>query len=282
LVELHTSPGKSVAAVEPVHQMAIERTLQGQVDQRSLNILVKQQTIIDERQSAAEQPLHAMTGEGMTEQEAISQANRFVHEEIKLARDDAAAAAQLQPTIDSLKVQIEKLGDSPTSAKDNEFKSKMVARLDALTGKQRGLQDEAMVHLGNAIHTLQDATSPAHEGFQTYHPSPAGAAGHALKEFQYPKNGTREQARLEGATRWGFEMYRTGNVPEKVFGDSGYIKIPPEFIHYSQPTSLIDILRPNLDQYNAASRSLSPAILPEMPADRSISPALGPGITIPF
>ena len=54
-----------------------------------------------------------------------------------------------------------------------------------------GKRPEALEHFGLALHTLQDATSPAHIGFQPWPPPGAlwgahGKAGHVLKENIYP------------------------------------------------------------------------------------------------
>ncbi|MBI1744415.1 toxin [Candidatus Acetothermia bacterium] len=279
IIEIRLSPGGEGVAVEAVHEKAIQQTLTDQVPTRSLNILMKQQKEIDKLQAPEDQPLHAMTGEGMTKKDAIDKANRFVQDEIKEARRLTADAEGLQSKIDSLKTKIEKLGLSQSGERE---KRRLQGSVDLLTNQEQYLRDKAMEHLGNAIHTLQDATSPAHEAFQTYHPDPISAAGHAMKEFQYPNSGTRERARLEAATRWGFEMYKSGDIPQKIFDESGRILIPRELIKYSRPESLIDVLRPKPAQYEEALRSLGPGRLPERDPLRDPSPMFGLMMRINF
>ncbi|MBT5470162.1 MAG: hypothetical protein HOK41_06125 [Nitrospina sp.] len=58
--------------------------------------------------------------------------------------------------------------------------------------------------MGNAIHAVQDATSPSHKGFQEFHMS--GAVGHVMAENKYPK-GDRAKA-LEGATKWMYNIWK--------------------------------------------------------------------------
>ena len=293
LATIQLSPGGSGIAVEPVHQMAIEKTLAGQLDPRSLRIVIAQQKEIDKLQAPEDQPKHAMTGEGMTKQAAIAQANRFVRDEITQARSEAAEAAQLQPQIDSLRTQMEKLSKAPDQSTGDVAKSEIMNKLDTLTSKQHSLQDESMKHLGNAIHTLQDATSPPHRGFQTYHDAAGGgvlataraevgAVGHAVRELQYPLAGTTERAQLEGATRWGYEMYKSGDIPENIFDSSGKINTPQGLIHYDTASSVIDFLSPKQSQYDEALRSLPPAGLPIQPTDRTLIPSLGPTLRINF
>jgi RHS repeat-associated protein len=260
----------SKISFDPVHQMAIENVLKGKVDQHSLDILIKQQHEMDkpENQRPEDQPKHAMTGEGMKKQEAIKNANDYVHEQIGLARAEAAAAAKLQPGIDSLRAQLKAQIEQSEKGGDNSKSSVekingLTNRFLRLTSEQRGHQDKAMVHLGNAIHVLQDATSPAHELFQTFHDYSVGpplfgkgsiiekitavlflplklvvglfsmfsALIHIFQENKYPKSGTEERDRLEGATLWGYEMYKSGNIPEKIFDEkSGAINIPQKSI----------------------------------------------------
>jgi hypothetical protein len=101
----------------------------------------------------------------------------------------------------------------------------------AIESYRSGDSDSAMASLGEAIHTLQDATSPSHRGFQEWHgPGPpvgahalnsgpvgvvvglaaqamAGAV-HALQENQYPSGDTAKQ--LEGVTAWAYDVFLQG------------------------------------------------------------------------
>lgn len=114
-------------------------------------------------------------------------------------------------------------------------------------------------HLGNAIHTLQDATSPSHRGMQQWiwiNPV-VGAMGavsgvalafvqpvagiavvvavaipyvldliHVLREPSYPKAGSPEAKQLEGVTRNAERIVsnRDGPVPEVFIDEQGYLK----------------------------------------------------------
>ena len=267
--------------VQPVHQMAIERVLSKQVDKRSLNILTHQQDVIDRRQEPKDQYLHAMTGRGLSKQQAIADANAFVHNEILSARQSTAEANSLQPKIEELKQEIASVSPSPKNA---AALGEMNDRLKYLTGQQHNLKDAAMVHLGNAIHTLQDATSPSHKGFQTYDdPVP-----HALEELQYPEVGSSERKQLEAATQWGYEMYKSGEMPENIFDRNGTIIIPQEIAVHSEssnaPNTIIDILTPRLVKPDEESIRSYPGMTPgQVPApEPSVSPVVGPRLLIRF
>jgi hypothetical protein len=60
-------------------------------------------------------------------------------------------------------------GQTPTQAweKANEYVRNEIQLARELEGKNK--HAEALVHLGNAIHTMGDTTSPMHQGYQTWH-----------------------------------------------------------------------------------------------------------------
>ena len=90
----------------------------------------------------------------------------------------------------------------------------------ARTLEAQGKHSEALRHLGNAMHTLQDATSPAHEGFQVWDEkwnsvwSKQGRA-HVLREYYDPGPGSA----LDRATERAYQ-YFTGDLalPKDFFG----------------------------------------------------------------
>ena len=83
-----------------------------------------------------------------------------------------------------------------------------------------GKHSQAMRHLGNAMHTLQDATSPSHGGFQVWDEKWNTAASrnarrHVWSELLDPGPGSR----LDRATKRAYE-YFTGEraLPQDFFG----------------------------------------------------------------
>ena len=94
----------------------------------------------------------------------------------------------------------------------------------------------AMQNLGQAIHTLQDSTSPAHHGFQPWYDYPGGAVNpcewlHASKESIYPGSGSW----LEIATLQAYN-YFTGaeEMPPDFFANLGADTLGDEFLPHFQ------------------------------------------------
>jgi hypothetical protein len=122
------------------------------------------------------------------------------------------------------------------------------AREDLADGHtQRGYE-----HLGYAMHTLQDATSPSHEAFQEFGSDEPGIVGwvkhqalaiaHVAQELLYPGDpvvhgelapGNRAvKGELEAASRWAHDI-ATGeaSMPEKFFNPrTGRLAIPEEYL----------------------------------------------------
>lgn len=67
-----------------------------------------------------------------------------------------------------------------------------------------------------ALHTLEDATSPSHEGFQSWNQneSPFLILQHCMAERLYPDGDGQQgyRARLEGSVQWGYDIF-TGKTP---------------------------------------------------------------------
>jgi RHS repeat-associated protein len=94
----------------------------------------------------------------------------------------------------------------------NEFARNEI--LEARRLQAEGKRTEALAHLGNAMHTLQDSTSPAHRGFQGWH----GEKGfvnhlreylHIVREFSRPQWENKE---LDEITLRAHQ-YFTGELP---------------------------------------------------------------------
>ena len=76
-----------------------------------------------------------------------------------------------------------------------------------------------MYFLGLAMHAMQDATSPAHQGFQTYNGGAGELGAHIYSELFDPQGGSR----LDNATAMAY-LYATGSVPmpDDFFNGLGY------------------------------------------------------------
>jgi RHS repeat-associated protein len=82
--------------------------------------------------------------------------------------------------------------------------------------EKTGQHDEALQHLGNAIHTMQDNVSPAHQGFQEWdeNEDTSTKAEHLLKEFYDPRSGSA----LDAVTQEAWDIFKSNKpVPEAVF-----------------------------------------------------------------
>lgn len=101
-------------------------------------------------------------------------------------------------------------GQTPLEARQaaNEF---VRSELEIARNREKtGQHVEALRHLGNAIHTMQDSTSPAHQGFQEWdeHLSILSKVGHVKQEFFDPGAGST----LDAATQKAWNIFRS-NAP---------------------------------------------------------------------
>lgn len=111
------------------------------------------------------------------------------------------------------------------------------------------MRAQAMIHLGNVIHLLQDGVSPSHELFQQWF-GPGSGEGtrtgrvlrgitHAMSESEYPQDDAT-RGRLEGATRWVFDLFKrlrhgAGLTGSEIFFDAnGELNLPDQ---YSAPVA---------------------------------------------
>jgi RHS repeat-associated protein len=85
----------------------------------------------------------------------------------------------------------------------------------AIKAQSEGSYVAAMEHLGLAIHTLQDETSPMHEGFQEWKGvRHVGAAKEHVEGENYdPGRGSE----LDAVTRKAWDWFVSGDVPRDVF-----------------------------------------------------------------
>jgi hypothetical protein len=103
---------------------------------------------------------------------------------------------------------------------------------------------QRFIDLGNAIHTLQDASSPAHGGFQIWdNDGPfADHVDHVLLENAYPERnayGAKTEylkMQLEGATRWAYEIFtKKEPMPENFFDpETGELLLPKRYMTQPQ------------------------------------------------
>jgi len=184
---------------ERVHQIALENVFKNDtnVPASALKILRERQEFVDKDQQATNSFEHSMTG---------------------LLKGQ------------SLKTQMP-LYITQTEA----FVSNKLAA--AITARRGGLMPLAFTNLGVALHPLQDATSPSHEGFQSWSDDEGYFAMflHVVKERSFPGEGVAK-ARLEGVVRWAFDIYmeRT-NMPPRFFNDKGQLQIPDSYWKARKP-----------------------------------------------
>jgi hypothetical protein len=182
---------KDIVIFQPVHQMAISNVLGSAIKGHELDILHTQQTLIDQDQMASESFEHAMTGT-QSKQATQSEIDSFIK------KSNAFVADHLHAAINAW------------TAHDN---------------------DAAFAHLGKAIHTLEDASSPVHAGFQPWRDNETWyeVAAHIDREKTYP---TDEMVRreLEGSVKWAYDiMVAKATFPPLFFGPKGGLQLPPQY-----------------------------------------------------
>jgi|GEM_PF-6186593 len=214
------------------HKGIIEDTLGARVDKDSLEILKIQQELIDKEQALYDQPKHAMagkivpTGQELKKEEAIQIANELIFEGLTEAHS---------------------LGQKARETNDDMW------------------LNSAMKYLGRAIHTLQDATSPTHSGFQTFEilagpiPEPLRAISHATGETLIIKSEERK-ADMKRVTQWAYHIFLDGGVPPKVFDEkTGALMLPGGAGNASKTELQVTVL-PSFDynshEHQARNRNL--------------------------
>jgi hypothetical protein len=92
-------------------------------------------------------------------------------------------------------------------AQNNAFLKNIGAR--ALAAKAAGNTDEALIDF--ALQTMQDSTSPAHQGFQVWSGNEEGfwaKVGHASQELMYPGKGSS----LDQITKQAWNAFQAGDI----------------------------------------------------------------------
>lgn len=197
--QTHASAWTSVSTpvTDDVHQQAIELVFKsiGGFTPGQIEILKEQQVIVDKDQAPSQSFEHAMTGV-----EKGHDATREKTNYIALA--EGFVRARLQAA--------------------------QAARL-------AGAISNSLVELGTALHPLQDATSPAHTGFQTwsYKETVFSKIAHVWKENEFPGGADRapERARLLGVVRWAHAIYAgTETMPGRFFKPDGTVDVPAKYL----------------------------------------------------
>ena len=186
--------GVPAIAPQPVHQMAISRTIGTRFDARTVARIQAQQKDVDKHQGANEQHMHAMMGEdGRTKAQTIAATNTYIAGHLRAAHG-AYVNAQ-----------------------------KALAAGDAAGHREQ--MDRFADELGQATHALQDSTSPRHRGFQDW----GDHISHAAAEGRYPGAGTREQRELEGVTKWAADQAVSGDITDKSMDQDGFVNLPTRY-----------------------------------------------------
>jgi hypothetical protein len=189
---------KDYPMFEPVHQMAIANVLKGNFSAAEIKVLQDQQLRVDEDQKASQSFEHSMTG--LEKGQTIQdQKPLFIARTEEFVRTHLAAA---------------------------------------ISARKAGSTADALPHLGQAIHPLQDATSPAHRGFQSWSSDESwfAMAQHVAKERVYPddsddKEQVAERKALEGAVRWAYDIYmERAPLPDHFFDSDGNLLLPASYI----------------------------------------------------
>ena len=77
--------------------------------------------------------------------------------------------------------------------------------------EKAGQHPEALRRLGNAIHTMQDATSPAHKGYQVYDNNWSAKEKYD-RHIQHELNDPREGSELDAATSRAWQLFKSGQA----------------------------------------------------------------------
>jgi hypothetical protein len=163
-------------------------------------------------------------------QESVARAlgSRLPASEVKLLQNAVKEAdqAQYQTLEMSYRHAMTPIGMSKQQARSmsNNFVTSELQ--EAKRFQAAGNRNEALRHLGFAMHVMQDATSPAHQGFAVYHGDDHAAAkvklaGHVVEELFDPGKGSK----LDAATEKAYK-YFTGELPmpKDFFANLGFDK----------------------------------------------------------
>jgi hypothetical protein len=186
--------------VRSVHQDAIQQVLgKSGLRPEQLQALSVMQSIVDKNQAAGQSDEHAMTGIETPSQWNSVDAQRRVF----ISRSNEIVAGALE---------------------------------QAIADRQAGRDVDAMAPLGVALHILEDATSPAHEGFQTwpFDVSWFQEANHIRQEYFYPTDTGSDslKSHLESVVRFAYCVYLgSGQVPASYFDAQGRLALSGTCAH---------------------------------------------------
>jgi hypothetical protein len=178
---------KDLPLFDPIHQQAIDAVLKGVLSDGDRDILKQRQVDVDEDQEPAQSYEHAMTGVEKGQDEAVEKPLYIVRTEQHLH---------------------DLLGKAIRARKDGDVHM-------------------ALYLLGQAIHAMEDATSPAHEFFQPWRwdESYWQIAKHVAKERSYPDDPRRKA--LEDSVRWAYALYLEQTpMPVQFFDARGGLLFP--------------------------------------------------------
>jgi hypothetical protein len=182
---------------DDVHQKAIDRVLTS-MSPADRKVLEDQQPLVDKDQEPLQSAEHAMTG---------------------IDKDGEVEADERKNYIGLCEALVQK---------------ELMAAIEAR--KANDLQI-ALAALGKAMHTLEDATSPAHRGFQvwSFQFGIWEMASHVFKERVYPDDSApdRYQSHLEGVVQYAYDIYTEKTPMPASFFDpaSGSLILPTSYLH---------------------------------------------------
>jgi hypothetical protein len=179
---------------EQIHQIAIEDTLTGRLSPADLKSLLKEQERVDSEQGTTASYKHAMTG-----------------------ADDPAQFNTMRPIY--IWCANEYIRSNLIAAKGQYFPGRINNPL-------------AMQAFGDAVHALEDATSPAHEGFQRWSDSFGliTKARHIGKERVYPSSDELRRSRvlLESTVQYAYDaLLGKQPIPELFFEPQHHLLVLP-------------------------------------------------------
>jgi hypothetical protein len=182
---------------DDVHQKAIDRVLTS-MSPADRKVLEDQQPLVDKDQEPLQSAEHAMTG---------------------IDKDGEVEANERKNYIGLCEALVQK---------------ELMAAIEARKANNLLV---ALPALGKAMHILEDATSPAHRGFQvwSYNFGIWEMASHVFKERVYPNDSApdRYQSHLEGVVQYTYDIY-TEKIPMPAnFFDpaSGGLILPSSYLH---------------------------------------------------
>ncbi len=182
---------------DDIHQMAIARVLTS-MSAADRKVLEDQQALVDKDQEPVQSAEHAMTG---------------------IDKDGEVEADERKNYIGLGEALVQK---------------ELLAAIEAR--KANNLQ-AALPALGRAMHALEDATSPAHRGFQVWSFKFGiwEMASHVFKERVYPNDSApdRYQSHLEGIVQYAYDIYiEKIPMPASFFDPaSGGLILPSSYLH---------------------------------------------------